>query len=129
MPKRAWTRIVVVASVVASAAIMSMPGASAASPPPPPVINMSDAPGTYAGAVQAFETNAVGEVLTDHDLPSGDANAVLAWGRDDVRAQEWSDLGKIISEPAASRSANDQLAYDCGTGWTGLKPSGGGDWP
>ncbi len=45
-------------------------------------------------------------------MPSSDANAVLAWGRDDVRAQEWSDLDQIMSEPAASRSANDQLVYD-----------------
>jgi hypothetical protein len=112
MPRKAWTRFAVVASMVVSAAIMSMPGASAASPPPPPVINMSLVPGTDAGAVQAFETNAVNEVLTDHDLPSSDSNAVLAWGRDDVRAQEWSDLDKIISEPAASRSSNDHLVYD-----------------
>jgi len=33
-------------------------------------------------------------------------------GRDDVRAQEWSDLDKIISEDASSRSANDQQVYD-----------------
>ena len=73
---------------------------------------MSLVPGTDTGAVQQFESNAVSEVLTDHSLPSSDANAVLAWGRNDVRAQEWSDLDKIISEPAASRSSNDQLVYN-----------------
>ena len=73
---------------------------------------MNNIPSQYAGAVQQFENNAVSEVLTDHSLPASDANAVLGWGRDDVRAQEWSDLDAIISESASSRSANDQLVYN-----------------
>ena len=72
---------------------------------------MSDVPGTDLSAVQAFETNAVDEVLTDHDLPSSDADAVLSWGRADVRAQEWTDLSAIINESPASRSAGDQAVY------------------
>ena len=114
MPRIGWTKIVVAASMVISGAIIAAPAPSAfaATPPPPPVINMSVIPSQYSGAVQQFESNAVSEVLTDHDLPAGDASAVLGWGRNDVRAQEWSDLDKIISEPASSRSANDQVVYN-----------------
>ena len=114
VPRIRWTKLAVVASLVASGAILAAPppSALASTPTPPPVINMSAVPGTDTGAVQQFESNAVSEVLTDHSLPPSDANAVLAWGRNDVRAQEWSDLDKIISEPAASRSSNDQLVYN-----------------
>ena len=114
MRKIGWVKIAVAASVVISGVLVAAPAAPALAdaPPPPPVINMSNVPSQYSGAVQAFETNAVGEVLTDHSLPSSDANSVLAWGRDDVRAQEWVDLDKIISEPAASRSSNDQAVYN-----------------
>ena len=57
----------------------------------------------HAGRDVALENNAVGQVLTTHNLPSTDAKAVLGWSRDDVRAQEWIDLSKIVSEPDASR--------------------------
>ncbi len=109
-----WTKLALAASLVVSGAILAAPAPSAlaSTPTPPPVINMSviSNDGT-SQAVQQFETNAVNEVLTDHSLPAGDANSVLAWGRDDVRAQEWSDLVKIISE-TGTRSANDQAVYD-----------------
>lgn len=119
MPRIGWTKIAVAASVLASCAIVAAPASGAlAAAPPPPVINMSNIPSQYAGAVQQFETNAVSEAITDHDLSSSDANAVLGWGRDDVRAQEWSDLAAIFSEPATSRSANDQLVYSWFQGLT-----------
>jgi hypothetical protein len=73
---------------------------------------MSQVPSVDAAAVQAFESTAVGQVLATHDLPSSDASAVLGWGRNDVRAQEWLDLAQIIQEPATSRSANDAEVYD-----------------
>ncbi len=113
MPKIGWAKIAVAASLLVSAAFVAAPAvpALADAPPPPPVINMSAVPGIYLGAVQQFETNAVSEVLTDHGLPSSDANSVLAWGRDDVRAQEWVDLDKIINE-STPRSQNDQDVYD-----------------
>jgi hypothetical protein len=112
-------RVVAIAAVVATGMLVPVQQAQAAPAPAfpaPPVINMSQVPAQFASAVQAFETNAVSEVLTDHDLPSSDANAVLAWGRDDVRAQEWEDLDSIISEPQSSRSADDQLVYEWFTG-------------
>jgi hypothetical protein len=114
MSRFGWAKIAVVASLLVSGAIVAGPssGALADAPLPPPVINMGNVPGQYGAAVQQFENNAVSEVLTDHDLPASDASAVLGWGRDDVRAQEWSDLDAIISEPASSRSASDQLVYD-----------------
>src|SRR5579863_3771126 len=102
--------------VVASVVALQLP--ASAQPPvpfqsgPPPVINMSEVPNADLSAVQAFESNAVSQVLATHDLPSSDASAVLGWGRNDVRAQEWLDLAKIIQEPAASRSANDAAVYD-----------------
>lgn len=90
-----------------AAADLPSPGQSG----PPPVINMSAQDYQYLPALQAFEDNAVSEVLATHNLPPSDAAAVLGWGRDDVRAQEWVDLSKIINEPASSRSANDQTVY------------------
>lgn len=113
MPRMGWTKIAVAASLLISGAIIAAPpSASADSQPPPPVINMSNVPNQYLGAVQAFENNAVSEVLADHDLPASDTNAVLGWGRDDVRAQEWEDLDAIMSEDASKRSANDQLVFN-----------------
>ncbi len=113
MRKIGWLKMAVAASVVISGVIVAAPAAPALAdaPPPPPVINMSAVPSQDAAAVQNFETNAVSEVLTDHSLPASDANSVLAWGRDDVRAQEWSDLDKIISEDVSKRSSDDQAVY------------------
>jgi hypothetical protein len=111
--EKAYVRMVAILAVVATGLLVPAQHALAdPTYPPPPVINMSNIPAQYEPAVQAFETNAVNEVLTDHDLPASDFDAVLAWGRDDVRAQEWSDLDAIISEPASQRSANDQPVYD-----------------
>ncbi len=102
--------------VVASVVLLQLP--ASAQPPvpfqsgPPPVINMSEVPNADLSAVQAFESSAVSQVLATHDLPSSDASAVLGWGRNDVRAQEWLNLANIIQEPASSRSASDQDVYD-----------------
>jgi len=96
-----------VAGQPASAGLPS-PGQSG----PPSVIDLDNQPNQYLVPLQNFENNAVSEVLSTHGLPSTDAKAVLGWGRDDVRAQEWLDLGKIINDTPAERSANDQLVYE-----------------
>ena len=62
----------------------------------PSVINMANVPAADASAVQAFETNAIAEVLTEHNLQPSDSEAVLGWARSDIRAQEWLDLSSII---------------------------------
>ena len=76
---------------------------------PPPI------PTQYQTAVTAFEATAVDEVLQTHGVaPSNwaaDQNEVLSWGRNEVRAQEWLDLVKIMQEPATSRGTNDTLVY------------------
>jgi hypothetical protein len=103
--------VLLVAATIGSSATFVTTATASATPTPPSVIDLSNIPYDQSVAVQAFETNAVNEVLQTHNLPASDANAVLAWGRNDVRAQEYLDLVKIINEPAASRSTNDALVY------------------
>ena len=115
-----WRRLGLVA--IAAAALLVAGGlvagqsASAGLPTPgqsgpPPVINLDNAANQYVVPLQDFENNAVSQVLATHGLPSSDAAAVLGWGRDDVRAQEWLDLGDIINEPLTARSYDDEQVY------------------
>lgn len=115
-----WRRLGLVAigaaALLVAAGLVAGQPASAGLPSPgqsgpPSVIDLDNQPNQYLVPLQNFENNAVSEVLSTHGLPSTDAEAVLGWGRDDVRAQEWLDLGKIINDTPAERSANDQLVY------------------
>jgi hypothetical protein len=109
-------RVSVASIAVTSAAILAVAPSAHASlvdpGAPPNVINMSNVPGTDLPAVEAFETNAVNEVLALHSLPSSDFNSVMAYGRSDIRAQEWIDLGVIIKTPANQRTSDQAEVYD-----------------
>lgn len=63
-------------------------------------------------AVGDFEQQAIANVLATHGLPASDYDTVKAWARDDVRAQEWVDLLRIINLPASGRTPNEQAVYD-----------------
>lgn len=115
-----WRRLGLVAigaaALLVAAGLVAGQPASAGLPAPgqsgpPPVINLDNQPNQYVAALQNFENNAVSQVLATHSLPSTDAEAVLGWGRDDVRAQEWLDLGDIVNESPAQRSPNDEMVY------------------
>jgi hypothetical protein len=123
MFKAAYSR-----SALATAILFSMIGiavvpatTASAAGVSPPVLNplTANVPGADVAAVQAFEATAVTQVRQSHALPSGDADAVLGWARDDVRAVEFADLTQIITEGAAKRSGTgvlsggqDQLVYN-----------------
>jgi hypothetical protein len=85
----------------------------------PPILgNPCTTSRTVPPAVQAFETNAVNEVLAEHDLPQSDSSTVLERARDEVAGQEWIDLASIInnngSPPSGScsmRVCSDAAVY------------------
>ena len=96
---------VLIIGVVSGIASADVASADPPAPPPPRILNVGIIP-------SSFESTAVNEVLTSHNLPSSDSNAAVSWGRNDVAAQEFLDLKKIIQKPAASRTANEQAVYD-----------------
>ena len=83
----------------------------------PPIIgNMAngilrDVPTKYYAAIDAFENQAIQDVIETHALTDADANVVRAWGRDAVRTQEFLNLLAIITKPAASRTADEALVH------------------
>jgi hypothetical protein len=103
----------VVAAATGALPGLSGPDAGAVPGVIPPIIGnttigLSDAP----AAIQAFEAEAIQKVMTGHDLPAGDAAAVQAWGRNEVAAQEWVDIVRIINKPFPQRTAQETAVYD-----------------
>src|SRR5262245_12179850 len=118
---RAVTILMAFALLAGAAGVDSMP-ASAQPPQPtdqiPPIIGNStngvlrDVPLKYTAAINAFENNAIGEVMTDRQLPAADVDAVKTWGRDAVRVQEFLDLLVIIRKAPVDRRDTDKLVYE-----------------
>jgi uncharacterized repeat protein (TIGR01451 family) len=119
---RQWgVGLVLVAVLAASVTVGSTPvGAQPPQPTTavPPIIGNSengvvrDVPLKYLGAIDAFENNAIAEVIDDRSLPPDDFNAVKSWGRDAVRTQEFLDLLAIIGKSPGSRTTNEALVYE-----------------
>ncbi len=63
-------------------------------------------------SLEDLEQQAVANTLADHGLPSSDAGAAQAWGRDDAEGELWALLAQAIQTPAASRSTDQQNAVD-----------------
>ncbi len=63
-------------------------------------------------ALSDLEAQAVANTLSDHDLPSSDADAVMTWGQADAEAELWALIVQAIQTPAASRTADQQGAVD-----------------
>src|SRR4051794_23638724 len=118
---RGFTALLACFAVVA-ASLVAATTAEAQLPQPtttvPPIIGntanglIRDVPVQYSAAIDAFENNAVLEVLETHSLPPSDYDAVKAWGRDAVRTQEYLDLLAIIKTPASTRTAREKLVYE-----------------
>ncbi|MGW9168379.1 putative Ig domain-containing protein [Agromyces sp. NPDC055658] len=116
--------LAIVAAVALLAGVGLAPASIASAMPPqasdlvPPIIAntesgiLRDLPTKYYQAVEDFENQAIADVLETHSLPDGDANAVRAWGRDAVRAQEFMNLLGIIAKPAAERTAGEALVHE-----------------
>src|SRR6476620_8629667 len=76
------------------ASIAGATDVAAADPPPPPPPRF-----LKVGVIPAaFENTAVQEVLTSHNLPASDHDAVVSWGRNDVAAQEFLDLQNVVKQ-------------------------------
>ena len=63
-------------------------------------------------ALSNLEAQAVANTLSDHDLPSSDADAVMTWGQADAEAELWALIVQAIQTPAASRTTDQEGAVD-----------------
>jgi MBG domain (YGX type)/IPT/TIG domain/PKD domain len=70
------------------------------------------ATGAEQTALSDLEAQAVANTLSDHDLPSSAADAVMTWGQADAEAELWALIVQAIETPAASRTADQQGAVD-----------------
>jgi hypothetical protein len=123
MNKR-WRAVTILATVSLLAGSIGFVSTPIGALPPqptdqiPPIIGNSgngvirDVPLKYLAAIDAFENNAIVEVMQDRQLPGSDVDAVLTWGRDAVRVQEFLDLLAIIRKAPATRTATEALVYE-----------------
>jgi hypothetical protein len=65
-----------------------------------------------ADAMRAFESEAINQVLTDHDLPATDRDAVLSYARGDAEANLWALVLQSLRTAPADRSEHQQAIVD-----------------
>jgi hypothetical protein len=61
-----------------------------------------------AASLQVLEDTAVADTISDHDLSTSDADAVLTWGRDDAEAELWALLVQAVQDCATTTCTTDQ---------------------
>jgi hypothetical protein len=80
--------------------------------PPPDLLNpgvMANADNNEYIALQIMENQAVDDVLTAHDLPASDHDAVLSWGRDEAEEQFMAIVLKATETPIDQRTGTQQV--------------------